>query len=146
LSAVVANADGRNARDCTIVDISAGGAQIGTSEKLAVHSQVYLLDTKHEVAYLAKILWSNPTRAGLWFQGKQPIGAGLAPYQTFLWRLLLEAKLREVERNVANGSPKALALETAGLTAVNVHDMAQHTYGDRKFESALLRAMSLFKD
>jgi hypothetical protein len=28
LRAVIANADGKNARDCAIVDISAGGAQI----------------------------------------------------------------------------------------------------------------------
>lgn len=145
LPAVIAHADGKNARDCTIVDISAGGAQISTSEKLPVGSQVYLLDTSNQVAYLTKILWSNPTRSGLWFLGKQPIGRGMAPCLSFLWRLLLEAKLRDVEKNLAEGVPKTLALTQAGLTAVKVHEMVEHTNGDRKFERALLRAMSLLK-
>ena len=144
-TAVIANADGKNARDCTIIDISAGGAQIGTSQDLPVGLQVYLLDTKNQVAYLAKVLWSNRARSGLWFRGKQPIGSGLAPCQTFLWRLLLEAKLRQVDRNVADGMPNALALADAGLDVMSVHEMAQHTNGDKKFASALLRAMSLFK-
>src|SRR5258708_784878 len=143
--AVIANADGKNAHDCVIIDISAGGAQISTSEKVPVDLQVYLLDTGNQVAYLAKILWSNATRSGLWFLGKQPIGRGMAPCLSFLWRLLLEAKLREVDRNLAEGVPKTLALAGAGLTPVHVHEMAQHTNGDRKFESALLRAMSLFR-
>jgi hypothetical protein len=145
LRAVIANADGKNARDCAIVDISAGGAQISTSEKLPIGLQVYLLDTGNGVAYLAKILWSNPTRSGLWFLGKQPIGGGMAPCLSFLRRLLLEAKLREVDRNLAEGVAKTLALAGAGLTPVLVHEMAEHTNGDRKFASALLRAMSLFR-
>jgi hypothetical protein len=144
LRAVIANAEGKNARDCTIVDISAGGAQISTSQDLPVGFQVYLLDTKNHVAYLAKVLWSNRARSGLWFQGKQPIGSGMPPCLVFLWRLLLEAKLREVDRYLAEGMPKALVLAEVGLKAISVHEMTQHASGDRKFESALLRALSLF--
>ena len=105
LRALIAGADGKNARDCAIVDISKGGAQISTSEKLPVGLQVYLVDTENAVAYLAKVLWSSPTRSGLWFQGKQQIGKEMAPCLIFLWRLLLEAKLRQVDRNLAGEMP-----------------------------------------
>jgi hypothetical protein len=144
LRAVIADADGKNPRDCTIIDISAGGAQVSTSKELPVDSRVYLLDTGNQVAYLAKILWSSPARSGLWFLGKHPISRGMAPCLSFLWRLLLEAQLREVDRNLAEGVPKTLALSGAGLMPVHVHELARHTNGDRKFQSALLRAMSLF--
>jgi hypothetical protein len=146
LSAVVADANGENARDCTIFDVSAGGAQIGTSRALPVGLQVYLLDTGNRVAYLAEVVWSKATRSGLLFLGKQTIGIGLSPNLTFLWRLLLEAKLREVDRNVARGVPKVLAFSDTGLTEVHLHQMAQRTNGDRKFEGALLRARSLLND
>jgi hypothetical protein len=146
LRAVIADGDGGNPCDCSILDISAGGAQIADSHFLPVGAQVYLLDTGNRIAYLAKVVWSNPTRSGLSFVRKQAIGIGLPPNLTFLWRLLLEAKLREVDRNIARGVPKAMAFIEAGLTEVQLHQMAKRSNGDRKFDGALVQARSLLVD
>jgi hypothetical protein len=58
----------------------------------------------------------------------------------FLWRLLLEAKLREVDRIVAKGIPVGLAFQTVGLAEAHLDQMALHAGTDKKFERSLLLA------
>jgi len=108
LSGVVADVNGEKASDCIIQDMHAHGAQIGLSKKLPMGAQIYLLDTSNRTAYLASVAWNNSHRAGLSFVQSHAIGFALPPKLKFLWRLLLEAKLREVDRIVAKGIPLEL--------------------------------------
>ena len=143
LRAVVADANGQNPQDCTVLDISAGGAQVSAAASYATGAQVCLLDVGNQVAYIAKVAWSKDGRSGLSFGDKHAIGMGLAPSHSFLWRLLLEAKLRDIERDIGKGAPVSLAFMIADLSEVQLHFMAQRATGDARFEQALRRASEL---
>jgi type II secretory pathway component PulF len=55
----------------------------------------------------------------------------------FLWRLFLEAKLREVYRLVARGIRFELALSTAGLAEEHLHQMARYATAEKRIEILL---------
>jgi hypothetical protein len=143
LLAVIADANGENASDCTIQDVNAGGAQINFPETLAIGSEIYLLDTGSQLAYMAKVMWSKSGRSGLSFLQTHPLGSGLPAHLTFLWRLYLEAKLGEIDRALDRGVPAGLAFLNAGLSEVDLHFMSQRASGDMEFESALVHAKRL---
>ena len=108
LPGVVANVTGEIAFDCIIRDINAHGAQIGFSNKLPMDAPIYLLDICNGAAHLASVVRNNSHRAGLSFVRSYAIGLALPPRLKFLWRLLLEAKLREADRAVAKGRKPAM--------------------------------------
>ena len=85
-------------------DISVGGARISLSRKPGWH-KTYLLDTGNRVAYFAIVVSSKSNSAGLSFQKSHVIGIDLPPELKFIWRLVLETKLKEVEGVVAIGVP-----------------------------------------
>src|SRR5258705_5177258 len=146
LSGVIADVNGENVSDCIIRDIHAHGAQIGFSKKLPMDSQIYLLDTSNQNAYLANVAWNNSHRAGLSFVQSYAVGFALPPKLKFLWRLLLEAKLREVDRAVSKGITVGLAWRSVGLAEVHLDQMAQHSNNDEKFERLLLLAKRLMNN
>ena len=104
-SAVVADVNGENACNCSIRDISAGGARIRLSRELPIGARIFLLDTSNRVAYLATVVWSNSNRSGLSFHQSYAIDAGLPTGLQFIWRLALEANLKDVEGVIATGLP-----------------------------------------
>jgi PilZ domain-containing protein len=146
LSGVLADLNGGETLDCAIQDINARGAAVGVSRKLPFGGQVYLLDTGNRFAHLARVVWCKGDRAGLMFVQSYAMGPGLPPRMRFLWRLLLEAKLRQADRAVAMGISAELALGTVGLTREHVHQMARYATADRRFQSLLHRVERLLED
>lgn len=134
MDAVVADLTGENAVDCTIRNINARSAQITFSNEIPVGAHIYLVDTSNKVAYLARVVWNRFDRAGLYFVQRHALGLGLAPRLKFLWRLFLEAKLREVYRVVSTGIPLELALSTTGLTRDQLNQMSQYGRLEKRFE------------
>jgi PilZ domain-containing protein len=145
LSAVIADLNGENACNCMIRDMSAGGAQISLSRSLQKGEQIYLVDASNRAAHLAKVAWTDSDRAGLSFVRSYAINLGLPSRLKFFWRLLLEAKLKEVDRIVAAGVSMGLAFRSVGLANEHLHQMARHASGDEKFERLLFQAKRLMK-
>ena len=146
LSGVIADLDDEQSWDCMIHDINAGGAAIGGVGRLPVGAQLYLLDTQTRSAHLARVVWSNDTRSGLLLIQSYTMGLGLPPKMRFLWRLLLEEKLRQANRAVEMGVAPELALGSVGLTREHVHQMARYAGADKRFQSLLHRVERLLKD
>ena len=138
--------DGEQPSDCAIEDINARGAAVSLSRKLPVGAQVYLLDTGNRAAHLARVVWNNGNRSGLLFVRSYAMGPGLPPKMRFLWKLLLEAKLRQADRAVAMGIDTELALGTVGLTREHLHQMERYAEGDARFQELLHRLESLLDD
>jgi len=143
LTGLLADAEGQSVSSCMVYDFHIGGAQIGGVNGLSIGTRVYFIDTGNRVAYLANVAWTKPDRIGLAFLRKHAIGFSLSPDLMFLWRLLLEAKLNEIERSVSRGTPVALAFLNADLSEVHLHQMARCAKGDLKFENTLRRARSM---
>jgi len=143
MRAVVASVNGDNVFDCMIRDMNTGGAQIDYSKTLSVGEEVYLLDIGNRGAHLAKVVWTNSDRAGLSFLKSYAVGLGLPLPLKFLWRLLLEAKLKEIDRAIRQGIPVGLAFSTVGLAEEDLHRLTPYAAGDEKFELLLLLAKRL---
>jgi hypothetical protein len=144
LRAIIAGPRGEDASDCMILDLSAGGAQISVSKTPAIGTEICLLDTGNQLAYAAKVMWSKSDRCGLLFLETHTMGVGLPPHLTFLWKLCLETKLKEIDRDLARGVSARLAFLNAGLSEVDLYYMSQCANGDAQFERALSRAKSLW--
>ena len=145
LRAVIVEAKTQNARNCLILDINAEGAQVSALMRYPKDTQLYLLDVPHQIAYAAQLLWSKADRSGLSFTESHRIGNGLPLHWSFLWKVLLEAKLRDIERNIGNGISAASAFMSAGLSAMDLDMMAQRAAGDAAFEQSLHRARQLLQ-
>ena len=146
LSGVIADLNTEQAWDCTIHDINARGAAISAGGRLPVGVDLYLLDTANREAHLARVMWSNYERSGLLIAKSYAMGLGLPPKMRFLWRLLLDAKLRQAERAVASGISSELALGSVGLTREHVHQMARFASADKRFRKLLARVEHLLHD
>src|SRR5688572_14701890 len=94
LKGVVTDAAGSDGTDCAIADLNVLGAQVRISRQLPVGAQIILLDTSNTTAHVANVVWSSGERAGLSFVQSHAMGLGLPPRLNFLWKLLLEAKLK----------------------------------------------------
>jgi hypothetical protein len=143
LRAVIVEANAQNARNCLILDINAGGAQVSASITYPNGTEVYLLDVGNQIAHHAKLVWSKADRSGLSFLESHRIGMGLPLHLSFVWKLLLEAKLQDIERNIGSGISAGSAFMNAGLSRVDLDLMAQRAAGDAGFEEALNRARRL---
>jgi hypothetical protein len=137
LSAVIAELDGGSPMDCCIRDTTASSAQVSCSQTLPIGAQVYLLDTNNKAAHLARVVWCRSGRAGLDFIDSHAIGLALPAKLKFLWRLFLEAKLKEVYRLVAAGKALDLALSTAGLSEEHLQYMGRYVVAEKRFEILL---------
>ena len=137
LNAVVADVNGETATDCIIRNFNARSAQISISKTLPIGAQIYLLDANNKAAHLARVVWGRSGRAGLVFIESHTIGLGLPHKLKFLWRLFLEAKLKEVYRLVATGIPLELALSTVGLAEEHLHQIARYASVEKRTESLL---------
>ena len=146
LSGVIADLQSDRSWPCTIHDINARGAAVGVGGRTPVGAQLYLLDTESRNAHLARVMWSNYERSGLLFDRSYSMGFGLPPTMRFLWRLLLEAKLKQADRAVAMGVAARLALDSVGLTQEDMHQMSRHASADKRFLKLLRRAEELLHE
>jgi len=143
MAGVIADSNGEDATDCTILDMNGRGAQISVPKTLHTGGQIYLLDTCNRAAYLAAVVWTKDDRAGLAFLRGCTVKRGMPPGLRFLSRLLLEAKLREIDRLIANGLSVGLAFNSVGLAEEHLHQIAPDATGDEKFEQAVIYARRL---
>ena len=146
LDGVLADADGAAATECIIQNIHGLGASLRVERTLSVSTQVVLLDTSNEAAHIARVIWSRAGRTGLSFTRSYAMGSRLPHRMKFLWQLLFEAKLRQVERAVAAGTPVDSAVGTIGLTKQYIRQMAPHAANDEQFQRLLLSAERLLDD
>jgi hypothetical protein len=116
LSGVVSDADGQSAIDCTIRDMSVRGAQVQLPRALQLDKEIYLVDTRNEIAYLAKVSWIEADRAGLSFVRSYELASDLPTQLRFLEKLLFDAKLRQVRALMRRGLPVEEAIRTVGLS------------------------------
>lgn len=143
---ILVDVDGRASSDCIIRDINARGAAISLGKSLPTGAQTILIDTSNRTAHFARVVWSNAGRFGLMFVRTYPMNTALPPRLVFLWRLLLEANLRQAERAVATGRSAELALTSSGLTREHIHLMERYARTDRAVRLLLDRAKHLFDE
>lgn len=143
LNAIVIGADGKDASDCTIRDISAGGALISSSKSLQTGARVFLLNIDFETAYSAAVVWSKPDSCGLSFERKYAMDASLPQDLKFLWRIFLETKLKKVERYLGRGIPRGFALMDVNLTDTHLTHMRPYAQDDPKFAQLVKLATQL---
>ena len=63
-------ADGAFTADCTIKDISDGGARIQLGKRESIPAHVTLIDVRAGAAYEAEVVWRRAPQFGLRFLGK----------------------------------------------------------------------------
>ena len=146
LDGVLADADGEGASECIIRNIHVLGASLSLERTLPIGAQMVLLDISNEAAHVARVIWGRPDGAGLSFVRSYAMGSGLPQKLQFLWRLLFEAKLRQLERAVAAGVSRDSAAGPIGLTKEYIRQMAAHAGNDERFQRLLLSAERLLDE
>jgi hypothetical protein len=146
LSGILVDVDGKGSSDCVIRDINGRGAAISLCRTLPTGAQTILLDTGNRMAHFARVVWSNAGSSGLLFVRSYPMSRALPPRLAFLWRLLLEANLRQAQRAVATGVRADLALASIGLTREQIHHLARYAQTNRGLQQLLDSARRLLRD
>jgi len=116
LGAVVSTTDGAHAFDCTIRDINVHGASIHPPIDFLIGDQIFLLDTRNHVAYLAIVRWNTLKSSGVEFVQNYDLNSALPAEVIFLEKLLIEAKLRHILTLVRRGTQLEHAVSIVGLT------------------------------
>jgi len=117
-SGVIADATGKDEIDCTIRDITVRGAQVQLSRTLTRDAEIFLVDTRSDIAHLASVAWVKADRAGLSFVRSYLLDGSLGslpPQLAFLRRLLIEARVRQVHALIRRGVPVEEATRFVGL-------------------------------
>jgi len=86
--------DGAFTLDCSIRDISEGGARIVLSKRQHIPVSLYLIVVKFAVAYHADVVWLTYPERGLKFSEKYDLAAPLPGDLKFLHRLWAELGAR----------------------------------------------------
>jgi hypothetical protein len=134
-SGVIADTTGKNEIDCTIRDITVRGAQVQVSRTLGC-AELYLVNTRSEIAHLASVAWVKGDRAGLSFVRSYLLDASLPPQLEFLRTLLIEARLNQVHALIRWGVPVEEATRVVGLSEECIERFA--TLGPREDRLTLL--------
>jgi len=116
MSAKLTDLKGQFVIDCTVRDISIVGAQVALPNGQPIPDKVFLVDLSNRIAYKAHVPWWRPQSAGLAFQETHKLDEELPPQLAFLKRVLIEAKLEEVDSLTAKGRTLSDAVEIAGMT------------------------------
>jgi hypothetical protein len=112
----VADLAGAWAAECTISNVSEGGAQIRVQPCGSLPNDVYLIDLKTHYAHLSRIAWQANDRIGLSFRESLDLETELPERLTFLKAMLIEAKLKQVEQLQRKGISLEDALSATGVT------------------------------
>jgi hypothetical protein len=144
LGGVIADADGENAIDCSILDVSASGAKIQLpSGTLQRDSEIYLVDTRNEMAHLATVVWTEDDRTGLSFVRSYSLALTLPLRLAFLGKLLVHAKLRQVQALTKRGVPVEEAIRVVGLSEAQLERIGKRGGVDEKTVLLLRQAKRL---
>jgi hypothetical protein len=145
LSGVVVDTSGENATGCTIRDMTANGAQIQLRKALQPGSEVYLVDTRNELAHLATVAWVNYARTGLSFIRSYALTQALPPRLEFLGPLLVGAKVRQVQDLIKRGIPVEEATCVVGLSEEHLDRISERGSADEKVALLLAQAKQLLE-
>lgn len=80
--------------DCSVRDISEGGAKIVLTRHQPLPADLFLIVVKHGVAYRAKAMWVNFPARGLKFSQVYPLAGTLPAELNFLRQLWLDMSAR----------------------------------------------------
>jgi hypothetical protein len=94
LSGIVASQDGKRTLDCTIRDLTAGGARVALNSFCAVESDFYLLNIRDRTAHYVSAAWRSQTEIGVVFKETIPLSGTLEPHHVFLKQLWLARATR----------------------------------------------------
>lgn len=86
--------DGANVFDCTIRDLSDGGARITVPGHQPIARQVFLINIRDRVVFEAQVMWNRGGQAGLSFQKKLPLMELTDKRLDYLKRLWLDRASR----------------------------------------------------
>jgi hypothetical protein len=127
LGAVVATTNGTDALDCIIRNLSARGASVHSSMDLSVGDEIFLLNTRNHIAYLATIKWRKWKGAGVEFIRTYDLNSTLPPEMVFLEKLLIEAKLRQISILESRGIELEHAASIVGLNEKHLSRVDDHS-------------------
>jgi hypothetical protein len=144
LNAVIADENGHNAIDSSILDISATGAKIQSDGTLQRDADIYLVDTANQMAHLATVVWTEGDKAGLSFVRSYSLELTLPPRLEFLRRVLVEAKLRQVQALIGRGVRLEEAARVVGLREDYFERVGMSGNFEEKVELLLHQAKRLF--
>jgi len=96
LGGKVVYGNGDMSHDCVIRDQTDDGARIKLESAIPLPSQIYLIDHKKGVAYVAGVVWSSPPNHGLKFKSTMDLHDEVSkdPFFKLLRRLWLERVAR----------------------------------------------------
>jgi hypothetical protein len=94
LGGMIVARDGTSSSNCTIRELSEGGARIEVPRATNVPSKVYLLTSRQASAQEAQIVWRNATQAGLKLGAVHELSPKMNSDMRHLWRLYLELRPR----------------------------------------------------
>jgi len=80
--------------DCSVRNISEGGAKVVVAGHQPLPSDLYLIVVKYCVAFRAKAMWANFPARGLKFSATYPLSATLPEEVKFLRQLWLDLSAR----------------------------------------------------
>ena len=117
-----------------IRDINVRGAHVQLPRNLQVGGELFLLNTRYEIAHLATVAWIKSDRAGLSFVRGYSLERTLPPHLEFLWKLFLDAKFRQIGALIECGIPVAAASSVVGLTEDYLERCVKRGAFDQKHE------------
>lgn len=86
--------DGTQVFDCTIRDLSNGGARITLPERQPVPPRVFLINMRDRLVYESAIVWKRSGEAGLSFLRTLPLGELADTELDYMRKLWLERAAR----------------------------------------------------
>ena len=90
----MASNNGERVFDCTIRDLSEGGARITVPGQQPIAPHVFLINIRDRVVYEARVVWNRGGHAGLSFQRTIPLAELTDKHLEYLRRLWLERATR----------------------------------------------------
>jgi two-component system cell cycle response regulator len=81
---------GKASSDCVIRDLSEHGAKVRLPHGMAVPHQLYLIETRRGVAYVARLTWARDAELGLEFHGSQDLQSPTTPMFKIMREMWLE--------------------------------------------------------
>jgi len=142
---VICETNGAHAFDCTIRNISDGGAEIGAKKTVAIGDQAFLLVTRSQAAYLSSVVWVQDERFGLSFSQVHEVDPSLPSDLKFLRYLLVQTKLRQMLGFVQRGIPLDEAARVIGWTDDEIEQLSDVPCTDQHADFLVQRTRQLFR-
>ena len=115
-AAVLAECQEGTAHDCLIRDIGVSGAQLRLNFGHRVAQNAHLVDLMSRNAYPVIRIWQQGTRAGVSFEGSSLVGTDFLSAPSFLDRLFVLGKLRQIAQLSAQGLDVTTALKACAVS------------------------------